>query len=105
MSVCKRVFSVGFDPGLDSMYPAMSWRSVSHATWWHDWLPQKTGGPSLRRGRIRCIQFAQFLLTVAHQPRAGCIRLVLLILLVQVIRVKKAQLPYRHDWLAPHSRM
>ena len=35
--------------------------------------------------RIRWIQFAQSLLTVAHQPRAGCIRLVLLILVVVVI--------------------
>ena len=26
MSVCKRVFSVGFGPGLDSMLPARSWR-------------------------------------------------------------------------------
>ena len=39
------------------------------------WFP-KTGGPGLRRGRIRWIQFAQSLLTVAHQPCAGCIRLV-----------------------------
>ena len=39
-------------------------------------FPKKTGGPDLRRGRIRWIQFAQFLLPVAHHPRAGCIRLV-----------------------------
>ena len=70
MSVCKRIFSVGFGPGLDSMSPARSWRSASHAAGSHDW------GPGLRRGRIRWIQFAQSLLTVAHQPRAGCIRLV-----------------------------
>ena len=76
MSVCKRVFSVGFGPGLDSMSPARSWRSASHAAGLHDGLPQKTGGPGLRRGRIRWIQFAQSLLTVAQQPRAGCIRLV-----------------------------
>ena len=38
MSVCKRVFSVGFGPGLDSMSPA------SHAVRPHDWLPKKTGG-------------------------------------------------------------
>ena len=57
MSVCKRGFSVGFGPGLDSMSPARR-------------------GPGLRRGRIRWIQFAQSLLTVAYQPRAGCIRLV-----------------------------
>ena len=40
-------------------------------------FPKKNGGPGLRRGRIRWIQFAQSLLSVAHQPRAGCIRLVL----------------------------
>ena len=52
MSVCKRVFSVGFGPGLDSMSPARSWHSASHAAGSHDWLPKKTGGPGLRRGRI-----------------------------------------------------
>ena len=72
--MCKRVFSVGFGPGLDS--PAMSWRSASHAAGSHDWLPKKTGGPGLLRGRIRWIQFAPSLLTVAPQPRTGCIRLV-----------------------------
>ena len=41
----KRVFNVGFGPGLDSMSPAMSWRSASHVAAPHDWLPQKTGGP------------------------------------------------------------
>ena len=74
----KRVFSVGFGPGLDSMSPARSWRSASHAAGLHDWFPPpKNGGLGLRRGRIRWIQFAQSLLTVAHQLRAGCIRLVL----------------------------
>ena len=43
----------------------------------HDWFPQKNGVLGLRRGRIRWIQFAQSLLTVTHQPRAGCIHLVL----------------------------
>ena len=74
--MCKRVFSVGFGPGLDSMSPERSWRSASHAAGSHDWLPQETGGLGLRRGRIKRIQFAQSLLTVAHQPRARCIRLV-----------------------------
>ena len=55
--VCKRVFSVGFGPGLDSMSPARSRRWVA--------------GPLGRQDRW--VQFAQ---TVAHQPRAGCIRLV-----------------------------
>ena len=44
MSVCKRVVSVGFGPGLDSMSPARSWRSASHAAGLHDWFPQKMGG-------------------------------------------------------------
>ena len=76
MSVCKRVFSVGFGPGLDSMSPARSWCSASHAAGLHDWFPPKNQGLGLRRGGIRWIQFAQSLLIVAHQPRAGCIRLV-----------------------------
>ena len=42
MHVCERVFRVGFGPGLDSMSPAMSRRSASHAAWMHGWLlPQK----------------------------------------------------------------
>ena len=73
MSVCKRVFSVGFGPGLDSMSPARSWRSASHDAGRMTGFPQKTGGLGLRRGRIRLLQFAQSILTVAHQPRAGCI--------------------------------
>ena len=73
MRVCERVFSVGFGPGLDSMSPARSRLSASHAVGTHGWLPQKTGWPGLRRW----IQFAQSSPTVAHQPRAGCIRLVL----------------------------
>ena len=56
MRVCVRVFSVGFGPGLDSMSPARSRRSASHAAGTHGWLPQKTGWPE-RRGRW--IQFAQ----------------------------------------------
>ena len=45
VSVCKRVFSVGFGPGLDSMSPARSWRMTGSP-------PPKKGGPDLRRGRI-----------------------------------------------------
>ena len=41
--MCKRVFSVGFGPGLESMSPAKSWRSASDAAGSHDWLPKKTG--------------------------------------------------------------
>ena len=76
--VCVGVLSVGLGPGLDSMYPARSRRSASHAAGTHGWLPQKNweAGPPERRGRW--IQFAQCSPpTVAHQPRAGCIRLVL----------------------------
>ena len=56
MRVCVGVFSVGFGPGLDSMSPARSRRSASHAAGTHGWLPKKTGPPE-RRGRW--IQFAQ----------------------------------------------
>ena len=50
--MCVRVFSVGFGPGLDSMSPARSRRSASHAAGSHGWLPQKTGRPGLRRGGV-----------------------------------------------------
>ena len=86
MSVCTRVLSVGFGFGLDSMSCARCWRSASHAAGSHDWLPKKTGGTGLRRGRIRWIQFAQSLLPVAHQPRAVCIRLVPIVVLVGFIQ-------------------
>ena len=52
MRVCVRVFSVGFGPGLDSMSPARSRRSASHAAGTHGWLPKKTGRPGLRRGGV-----------------------------------------------------
>ena len=42
--MCRRVFSVGFGPGLDSMSPARSWRFASHDAGSHDWLPKKTEG-------------------------------------------------------------
>ena len=45
MRVCERVFSVGFGPGLDSMSPARSRRSASHAAGTHGW-------PGLRRGGV-----------------------------------------------------
>ena len=88
MRACERVFSVGFGPGLDSMSPARSRRSASHAAGTHGWLPPKNwvGGPPERRDRW--IQFAQSPPpTVAHQPRAGCIRLVhpLFILFIRMI--------------------
>ena len=52
MRVCVRVFSVGFGPGLDSMSPARSRRSASHAAGTHGRLPQKTGRPGLRGGGV-----------------------------------------------------
>ena len=55
MRVCEGVFSVGFGPGLDSMSPAKSRRSASHAAVTHGCLPPKNGWPRLRR---------------RHQPRA-----------------------------------
>ena len=89
--MCKRVISIGFGPGLDSMSPARSWRSASHDAGSHDWLLKKTGGPGIRRGRIRWIQFAQSLLTVAHQPRAGCIRLVHTKLIISNVYIPQAR--------------
>ena len=50
--VCVGVLSVGLGPGLDSMSPARSRRSASHAAGTHGWLPQKTGRPGLRRGWV-----------------------------------------------------
>ena len=53
MRVCERVFSVGFGPGLeDSMSPARSGRSASHAAGTHGWLPPKNwvAGPPKRQG-------------------------------------------------------
>ena len=57
--VCVGVLSVGLGPGLDSMSPARSRRSASHAAGTHGWLPPKNweAGPPERRGRW--IQFAQ----------------------------------------------
>ena len=40
MSLCKKVFSVSFGPGLDSLSPARRWR---HAAGSHAWLPKKMG--------------------------------------------------------------
>ena len=70
---------VGLGPGLDSMSPARSRRSASHAAGTHCWLPQKTGRPGLRRGGVGGYNLHSVppdCGTVAHQPRAGCIRLV-----------------------------
>ena len=78
--VCVGVFSVGFGPGLDSMSPARSRRSASHAAGTHGRLPKKTGRPGLRRGGVGGYNLHSVppnsppdCGTVAHQPRAGCI--------------------------------
>ena len=83
MCVCVGVLSVGLGPGLESMSPARSRRSASHAAETHGWLPQKTGRPGLRRGGVGGYNLHSVppnsppdCGTVAHQPRAGCIRLV-----------------------------
>ena len=83
MRVCVGVFSVGFGPGLDSMSPARSRRSASHAAGTHGRLPQKNGRPGLRRGGVGGYNLHSVppnsppdCGTVAHQPRAGCILLV-----------------------------
>ena len=72
--------SLGRHP--DSMSPARSRRSASHAAGTHGWLPQKTGRPGLRRGGVGGYNLHSVppnsppdCGTVAHQPRAGCIRL------------------------------
>ena len=44
LSACERVFSVGFGPGLDSMSPARSRLSASHAAGTHGWLSKKKLG-------------------------------------------------------------
>ena len=81
--MCVGVLSVGLGPGLDSMSPARSRRSASHAAGTHGRLPQKTGRPGLRRGGVGGYNLHSVppnsppdCGTVSHQPRAGCIRLV-----------------------------
>ena len=65
--MCVRVFSVGFGPGLDSMSPARSRRSASHRG--------GVGGYNLHSVPPNSPPDCG---TVAHQPRAGCICLVLM---------------------------
>ena len=94
--MCVGVLSVGLGPGLDSMSPARSRRSASHAAGTHGRLPQKTGRPGLQRGGVGGYNLHSVppnsppdCGTVAHQPRAGCIRLVLLILVITFIGILK----------------
>ena len=70
--------------GIRPMSPARSRRSASHAAGTHGWLPQKTGRPGFQRGGVGGYNLHSVppnsrpdCCTVAHQPRAGCIRLVL----------------------------
>ena len=82
--MCVRVFSVGFGPGLDSMSPARSRRSASHAAGTHGRLPQKKlGGRASGEAGVGGYNLHSVppdsppdCGTVAHQPRACCIRLV-----------------------------
>ena len=69
MRVCERVFSVGFGPGFPQGIGAAGT---------HGWLPPKTGLPGLRRGGVGGynLHSPPPPPIVAHQPRAGCIRLV-----------------------------
>ena len=60
MSVCKRVFSVGFGPGLNSLSPARSWRSAGHAAGSHDWLPRKTSYQVQRAYQLRYGSYIYF---------------------------------------------
>ena len=72
------LLEVGLGPGLDSMSPARSRRSASHAAGTHGWLPQKTGRPGLRRGGVGGYNLHSVppnsppdCGTVAHQPRSS----------------------------------
>ena len=86
--VCVRVFSVGFGPGLDSMSPARS-RAQPCCGDARLASPKKLGG---RRGGVGGYNLHSVppnsppdCVTVAHQPRAGCIRLVLYWSLISII--------------------
>ena len=72
------LLEVGLGPGLDSMSPARSRRSASHAAGTHGCLPQKTGRPGLRRGGVGGYNLHSVppnsppdCGTVAHQPRSS----------------------------------
>ena len=80
VSVCKRVFSVGFGPGWTECLPQGAGALLAMLRGRMTGFPQNTWGPGPPEMRDRWIQFAQSLWTVAHQPRAGCIHLVQLFL-------------------------
>ena len=102
--MCVGVLSVGLGPGLDSMSPARSRRSASHAAGTHGWLPQKTGRPGLRRGGVGGYNLHSVppnsppdCGTVAHQPRAGCIRLVRGVLSPILFNIYTSDIPLPPD--------
>ena len=108
--VCVGVLSVGLGPGLDSMSPARSRRSASHAAGTHGWLPQKTGRPGLRRGGVGGYNLHSAppnsppdCGTVAHQPRAGCIRLVPSPTIINPIHKQSIMIQHRHNMLAVYK--
>ena len=69
--MCVKGFLVfGFGPGLDSMFPARSWRCASHAAGSHDWLPKKNGG-GRASGEVDTICTPPS--TAAHQPRTQAV--------------------------------
>ena len=87
------------------MSPARSRRSASHAAGTHGWLPQKTGRPGLRRGGVGGYNLHSVppnsppdCGTVAHQPRAGCIRLVLKTAIVPIIKNKTGDTSDKHNY-------
>ena len=83
--------------------PARSRRSASHAAGTHGWLPQKTGRPGLRRGGVGGYNLHSVPPTVAHQPRAGCIRLVLKALILPFINEFFSPAKDQHNFRPRHS--
>ena len=76
--VCERVFSVGFGPGLESISPARSVGAPPAMLEGHTaGFPQKLGGRASGEVGVGGYNLHSSP-TVAHQPRAGCIRLVIL---------------------------
>ena len=76
VSVCKRVLVLVLALDWTQCLPQCAGGTPAMLRGRMTGFPQNTGCAVLWRGRIRWIQFAQSLLTVADQPRAGCIRLV-----------------------------
>ena len=81
MRVCERIFIVGFGPGLDLRLPQGEGTPPAIKRGRTAGFTKKTGWPGLRRGGVGGYHLHSPP-TVAHQPRAGCIRLVLFIVIV-----------------------